>query len=138
MNQISLPAVQFFPRFAVVVILLALTWLLARFTKHLVLRTTIECRSQPNGHKKISEIIANTSFWAIWVLMLPFIINAAGFSSHWLSALQHFEAQFLVNWPIWMVLSLLLAGIAYLFREVPKFFMQLKGTLDPSQKNLQS
>ena len=35
MSEISLQAGQLFPRFAVIVILLAITWLLARFTKHI-------------------------------------------------------------------------------------------------------
>ena len=41
MNEISFQAIQYLPRIVSVVVLLSLTWLLAKFTKSIVLRTMI-------------------------------------------------------------------------------------------------
>jgi len=138
MSEISLQAGQFFPRLAVVFILLAITWLMARFTKHFVLRATSECQSQLGGRAKLAKFIANGSFWFVWLLIFPFILNAAGFSTNWLSTVQQLEAQVFVNWPLWTVVSFLVAGIAFLVREVPKFFEQLKVAVNESRRELQS
>ena len=138
MSEISLQAGQFFPRLAVIVILLAITWLLARFTKQLVLRATSECQGQIGGRTNMTKLVANGSLGFVWLLMLPFIINAAGFSTNWLSTVQQLEAQVFVNWPLWIVISFLVSGIAFLVREVPKFFDQLKVTVNEYRGELQS
>jgi len=136
MSEISFQAVQFIPRFVSVIALLALTWLVARFAKYLVLRATCECRTQTGPREKIANILANVAFWAVFLIMLPFVIDMAGFNASWLYTLQNFQAQVFVNWPVWMVLSLLLAGIAFVVRGVPKVYVQLKSSMGPSQSEV--
>ena len=86
----------------------------------------------------MAKLIANGSFWFVWLIMLPFILNAAGFSTNWLSKIQQLEAQVFVNWPMWIVVSFLVAGIAFLVREVPKFLEQLKVAVNDSRRELPS
>jgi len=74
----------------------------------------------------------------IFVIMLPFVVEVAGFHAAWLHTWQQFEAQIFVNWPIWMVLSLVAAGIAFLVRGVPRFYVQLKGVFETSRHEVHS
>lgn len=136
MSELSFQAVQFIPRFVSVIAFLALTWLVARFAKSLVLRATGECRATEGSRGKVANILANISFWAVFVTVSPFLINLAGVSTAWVRTLQQFQAQVFVNWPLWMIMSLLLAGIAFVVRGVPKVLVQLKGSMGTSQSEV--
>jgi hypothetical protein len=126
MSEISLQAVQlgFTPRLVVVIVLLALTWLVAKFSKHMVLRATCGCRASDGIREKMANTLANVAYLSIFAIMLPFILNATGVSSSFIHSIQSFEAQLFTNWPIWMVLSLVVAGIGYVLRSIPKVFVE--------------
>ena len=138
MSEVSIQAVQFLPRFLTVVVLLGLTWLIARFARYLVLRATCECRDRAGLREKAAKVLANIAQWSIFVVMLPFLAEAAGFHASWLHTWQQFEVQIFVNWPLWMVLSLVAAGIAFLVRGVPRVYVQLKGSFGTSHHEAQS
>ena len=132
MNQISLQAVQFVPHFAGVLVLLALTWLISKFAKYIFGRTGNDRQN------RFSKLLGNLAAWVVFILMAPFIFSAAGIDASWLNSVQKFVTQVFVNWPLWMILSLVFAGILFLVRETPKFFLQLKGSFGTSQSEVQS
>jgi hypothetical protein len=134
MNAISLQAVQFLPRFVSFLALVAMTWLIARFAKYLVQRATYECQVDMDFRSTMAKILANLAFWSVVVVMLPFIVNVAGLSTQWLYQVQQILAQIIIYWPLWMVLSLVVAGISYLVRNVPRFYVQVKGSFDTSHR----
>jgi len=136
MSEISFQAVQFLPRFVSFVALIAMTWLIARFAKYLVLRAARECQTDMGIRSMLTKIFANAAFWFVVVVMLPFIINVTGYSAQWLYQVQQFLAQIFINWPLWMVLSLVVAGIAYLVRNVPRFYVQVKGSFETSNREV--
>ena len=136
MNEISFQATQFLPRFFSFAALFALTWLIARFAKHLVHRATSECRTNMGFRSTMSKVLAGVAFWSVFLVMLPFIANVVGFGAQWLYQVQQFLAQVFINWPLWMILSLLVAGIAYLVRNVPRFYVQMKGSFETSQREV--
>lgn len=130
MSEISLQAVQleFTPRLVVVVILLALTWLIAKFAKYMVLRATCQACTGEGIREKMARMLANLAFGSVFLVMMPFIINALGLNPSWLYSLQNLEAEVFINWPVWMILSLVAAGIGFVVRGIPKVFVQLKGS----------
>lgn len=133
MNEISLQATQFFPRFLSVVALLSLTWLVAKIAQDLILRTVSKCKfGEPQ--QGITRTIANFAFWATILIMLPFIIGATGLSTSWIATMQKYIGQVFVNWPIWMLLSLLIAGFSFVVSGVPKFFGQQKNSHGASHR----
>jgi hypothetical protein len=138
MSEISFQAMQFVPRFVTVVVLLALSWLIALFARYLVLRATCECRNRAGRREKVVKALTSIAQWSIFVVMLPFMVEAAGFHATWLHTMQQFQIQVFVNWPLWMVLSLVAAGIAFLVRGVPRFYIQLKGSFGTSHHEAQS
>jgi hypothetical protein len=138
MSEMSFQAVQFVPRFLAVMALIASTWLMARFARYIIFRATCECRDRGGLRDKVAKILAKTSQWLIFLIMLPFMIEAAGFHASWLHTWQQLETQIFVNWPLWMVLSLIAAGIAFLVRGVPRFYIQLKGVFETSHNEAHS
>ncbi len=137
MNEITFQAVQFLPRLISVVALLSLTWLVAKIAQRAILRTAAQCNNgkSQNG---ISKTIANLAFWATLLIMSPFVLGAAGVDASWTATMQNFVGTVFDFWPIWMVVSLLVAGISFVISGVPKLFVQLKGSFDPSHKELHS
>jgi len=138
MSEISLQAVQlgFTPRLVVIVILLALTWLVAKFAKHMVMRATCGCRGNEGIREKMANTLANMAYLATFVMMLPFIVNAAGLNASLVNSFQSFEVQLFANWPIWMVLSLVVAGIGYVVRGVPRVLVELRGSVGTTQSEI--
>ncbi len=137
MNEIILHSAQFAPRLISVIVLLILTWLVAKFTQSMVLRTVCQCKNSKNA-EGLSKILSNISFWAIILLLAPFIFRAAGLDATWLWKIQALEGQFFTNWPILMLISVLVAATSSMLRGVPKFYVQLKGSPETSPKELQS
>lgn len=127
MNEISFQAVQYAPRLISVITLLLLTLLVAKFSQSMVLRAACQCKSSQSA-KKLSKKISNISFWAIIALFSPFILGATGLDASWLRHAQVFVGQFFSNWPIWMLMSVIVAGVSYLFHNLPRFYLQLKGS----------
>ena len=95
MSEISFQAMQFTPRFVSVVVLLALTWLVAKFVQYMIQRATGECQSQDGRRRSFSLFISRITFWAVFLIMFPFIVNAAGVSALWLQTMLHFVGQLL-------------------------------------------
>jgi hypothetical protein len=134
MSEISLPAMQFLPRFISFLIFLVAIWLMARFARHLVLRATCECQARLGAREKMVKLMANLAFWSVIVMMFPFLLNMTGFSPAWIFNAEYVMAQVFSYWPVWMILSLVIAGIGYLFRTVPRFYVQVKSTFNPSHR----
>ena len=135
MSEISFQAVQFAPRFTSVIILLLFTWLVAKFTQAIVQRAASQSKNGQTAEGR-SMKISKLFFWAVILLFSPFILGASGLDAIWLRQLQVHIGQFFSNWPIWMLLSLIVAGISYLFHNIPKFYFQLKGSPGSSPKKL--
>ena len=134
MSEISFQAVQFFPRFIAFIALLAGTWLTAKFAKYLFLRATCGLRSRQGRGAKATKILAAVTFWSVFVVMMPFLMNIAGFSTQGIYKVQNLLAQIFANWPLMMVLSLVAAGVGYLVRGIPRFYVQVKSSIGPSQR----
>jgi hypothetical protein len=126
MNEISFPAMQFVPRFVSVLILVALTWLVAGFARYMIKRTIGSCSENDGETSGLSRIISKVAFWSVFILMAPFIFNAAGIDGSWLSVAQRFEGQVFANWPLWTILGLVVVGIWFVIQGVPKLFVQMK------------
>lgn len=137
MNEISIQATHFLPRLISVIILVALTWLVAKIAQYMVLRTADKCKNGKSVSLK-SKTIASLAFWATALIMSPFVLGAAGVDTSWLLTIQKYEVQIFANWPVWMIVSLLVAGISFLVQGVPKFFVQLKSSNGASQSETQS
>ena len=126
MSEISLQAMQFVPRFVSVMVLLALTWLVASFARYMVKRATCTCREHDGKMRGFSKGLSNLAFWAIFVLMSPFILDIAGINAAWLASAQNLEGQVFANWPVWMVLVLVVAGLGFVIQGIPKLYVQLR------------
>lgn len=137
MNEITLQAVQIAPRLISVVILLCLTWLVAKFTQSMILRAVCQCKDGKNA-EGLSKTVSKLSFWAIILLIAPFILKAAGLDAKWLWKVQVVEGQFFSNWPILMLMSVVVVAASPMFRGVSKFYVQMKGSSETSPKELQS
>jgi flagellar biosynthesis protein FliQ len=122
MSEISFQALQFTPRLVSVLVLLVLTWLVAKFAQYIVKRANL------------SQAVARMAFWAVFVIMLPFALNAAGLDTGWLGAMQQVEGLVFSSWPVWMVMSVLMAGVLFVLRTVPK----LAGAVNPSGSEIQN
>jgi hypothetical protein len=133
MSEISLQAMQFVPRLVSILILVSLTWLVAKFASYMVQRTTC-ARNEANCEMSgFSKGLSRIAFWAIFVVMSPFILEVSGVNTAGLSFAQNLTGQIFTNWPIWMVLSLVAAGIVFVIQGIPKLIAQLKGSLDTSR-----
>ena len=137
MNEITLQAVQIAPRLISVIILLSITWLVAKFTQSMILRTVCQCKDGKNA-EGLSKTVSKLSFWAIILLIAPFILKAVGLEAAWLWKVQIVEGQFFSNWPILMLVSVLAVAASPMLRRVPKFYVQMKGSSETSPKELQS
>ena len=137
MSEMSLQAVQFVPRFLSVIGLISITWLVAKFAKSMVLRTTGQCENDLFVGR-FSKAVATFIFWAIILLMAPFVLGAAGVNSVLLARSQIYIGQIFSNWPIWMLLCVGFVLITYLVRGVSKFNLQAKRASGTSPKELQS
>ena len=125
MSEISLQAMQFVPRFVGVMILMALTWLVASFAKYMVKRATCGC-AEHGEVSGVSKILSGFAFWSVFVLMAPFILDATGINAAWFSFAQRLEGQIFANWPVWMILGLVVAGFGFVVQGIPKLFVQLR------------
>ena len=124
MSEISLQAMQFSPRFISVLVLVALTWLVAKFAQYMVMRATCGCSEHSDEVSGFSNLLSKLAFWSVFVLMAPFVLDIAGINASWISFAQNFEGQIFANWPLWMVLSLVVAGIWFVLQGIPKLFVQ--------------
>ena len=133
MHEISFQAVQYLPRIFSVIILLLLTLLVAKFAKSVVQRATHQNKKDSFARKLLIKL-SDITFWMVIFLFLPFIIGAAGLDAVWLRQVHLRLGQFYSNWPIWMLASLVIAGISYLFLNFQQLIIQLKGSLGTSPK----
>ncbi|MFC1996192.1 hypothetical protein ACFLXI_01125 [Chloroflexota bacterium] len=137
MNDISLQAVQFIPRFTSVAILVSITWIVALIAKSMVLRAA--CNYQNDAiSERLQRGVSIFVFWAIIMVMAPFILGAAGLDANWLDRAQSFVGQLFSHWPIWMLLSVILAVVSHLVRTVPKFNPPLKSSSGSTSKEVQN
>ena len=137
MNQIILLASQYGPRIISVIVLLCLTLLVANFSQSMVMRAISQSKNRKNA-KVFSKIISNITFWVVIILISPFILRATSIESAWLWRMQIFVGQLFSNWPIWMLLSVLLIIICYMVQSVPKFYEKLKRSNNTSLKELKN
>ena len=133
MHEISFQAVQFFPRLFSVITLLLLTLLVAKFAKSLIKRATHQDKKGAFTGKLLIKL-SNIAFWMVILLFLPFIIGAAGLDAVWLRQVQLHLGQFYSNWPIWMLMSVVIAGIGYLLLNIRRVIIELKGSPGSSPK----
>jgi len=126
MSEISFQAMQFVPRFAGVLILVALTWLVAGFARFMIKRAICSRPGHDGEMSGFAKIISKLVFWSVFLLMAPFILNAIGIDSSWLSFAQKFEGQVFANWPLLTILSLVVFGIWFVVQGVPKLFVQMR------------
>jgi hypothetical protein len=138
MSEISFQAMQFVPRFVGVLVLVSLTWLVAKFASYMVQRTTCTQQEANCEMSSFAKGLSRIAFWSIFVLMSPFILTMSGVSSDGISFAQNFIGQVFINWPIWMVLSLVAAGIWFVVQGIPKLFNQAKGSLDTPRGEVRS
>ena len=133
MHEISFQAIQILPRLLSVVILLILTLLVGNFTKSVVQRAI---RQDRKGYfaKKLWIILSDFTYGIVILLFSPFIIGAAGLNAAWLRQLQLYIGQLFSNWPIWILMSVMIAGISYLLLNIPRLIIQLKKSPDTSPK----
>jgi hypothetical protein len=131
MSEISFQAIPFVPRLLSEIALISLTWLVAKYAKWMVLRAA---NQNIMGHiwKGLFLKISNISFWVIILLCSPFILGATGLDASWLRRSQLFLGQLFFDWPIWMLISLIIAGAIYLLLNIPKFYILLKGSVETS------
>ena len=133
MQEISFQAVQFLPRLLSVMTLLLLTWLVAKFTKYVVLRAVSQAKRK-SLVKTFFMKVSHIAFWMVVLLFSPFLIGAAGLNAVWLRQVQLHLGQIFSNWPIWMLMSVIVAGISYLLLNIPRLLIQLKGSPGNSPK----
>jgi hypothetical protein len=133
MHEISFQAIQFLPRIFSVIILLLLTLLVGKFAKSAVQRAS---RQDKKGHfaRKIYKNLSDFTFGIVILLFSPFIIGAAGLNAAWLRQVQLYVGQIFSNWPIWMLMSVMIAGISYLLVNIPRLIIQLKESPGTSTK----
>lgn len=127
MSEISFQAIQFIPRLISVIALISLTWLVAKYAKWMVLRAAYPNKTD-HPRKSLFIKVSNISFWIIIILCSPFILGATGLDASWLRHSQLFLGYLFFDWPIWMLIIFLIAGANYLILNIPKFYIQLKGS----------
>jgi hypothetical protein len=127
MNEISFQAVPFFPRLFSVIILLLLTLLVAKFVK-LVVQHAIHQNKKDSYTRKLLMKLSDITFWMVVLLFSPFIIGAAGLDAVWLQQVQLNLGQFFSNWPIWILVSLIVAGVSYLLLNIQRLIIQFKSS----------
>jgi hypothetical protein len=66
--------------------------------------------------------------------MTPFIFGAAGLDGAWLVEIQTGARLVFSYWPIWMLISVIVAAVGHLFRSIPKIDRQLHGSSGASPK----
>jgi hypothetical protein len=126
MHEISFQAVQFLPRFFSVITLLLLTLFVAKFSREVV-QHAIHQEKKGSVTKKIWMRLSNITFWMVILIFTPFIIGTAGLDAVWLQQVQLNLGQIFLNWPIWMLTSVIVAGVSYLLLNIQRRVMQLKG-----------
>ena len=133
MHQISFQAVQILPRLLSTIILLLLTLLVAKFTKTVVQRATYQDK-KGSITKKFVNKLSDFTYWIVVLLFTPFVIGAAGLDAVWLRQLLLYLGQFYSNWPIWILMSVVIAAISYVFLNVQRLINQLKRSPGTSPK----
>jgi hypothetical protein len=133
MHEISFQAVQFLPRFFSVIILLLLSLLVAKFAKSVVKHAASQDKQGSLARKLLTKL-SDMAFWIVILLFSPFIIGAAGFDAVWLRQVYLYLGQFFSNWPIWILMSVVIAGISYLLFNFQRLIIQLKGSPGTTQK----
>jgi hypothetical protein len=126
MHEISFQAIQFLPRFFSVITLLFLTLFVAKFSRVIVQRA-IHQEKKGSVTRKILIRLSNITFWMVFLIFAPFIIGTAGLDAVWLQQVQLNLGQFFINWPIWMLVSVMVAGVSYLLLNIQRRVIQLKG-----------
>ena len=84
--------------------------------------------------RKLFMKLSDFTFVVVILLFSPLIIGAAGLDAVWLRQVQLYVIQFFSNWPIWMLMSVIIAGISYLLLNIPRLIIQLKGSPGTSPK----
>ena len=135
MNEITLQILPLVSRFIAVAILGMTTWFVAKFAESVVLLVACKCK-QPKASEYRKNLSAKFILWVVVVTMLPFTLSATGLDADWISRWQELIRQLFSLWPIWMLLSVLLAAIGTLLRAIPKFNLQLKQSSGTSRKEL--
>ena len=139
MNEISLLTSQFFVRIVSVVFFVSLTWFLAKFAQFIFMRITRQA-SRGSNHsqnpKSQRNIASRISFWAVFLIISPFILGAAGLDALWLTEVQTFIGGVLSKWPVWIILGLFVALGVKRLPMLPKFALQFKRSPDTSPKEL--
>ena len=133
MHEISFQAVPYLPRLFSVIILMFLALLVAKFAKSVVQRAARQDK-KVSLKKKFVNKLSDITFWIVVLLFTPFIIGTAGLDAPWLRQVQLFLGQFYSNWPIWMLMSVIIAGISYLLLNIQKLFIQMKRSPGTSPK----
>lgn len=126
MHEISFQAVQFLPRFFSVITLLVLTLFVAKFSR-VVVQRAIHQEKKGSVIRKILMRLSNITFWMVILIFTPFIIGTAGLDAVWLQQVQLNLGQIFLNWPIWMLMSVIVAGVSYLLLNIQRRMFQLKG-----------
>jgi hypothetical protein len=125
MHEISFQAVPYLPRLFSVITLLLLTLLVAKLVKSETQRV-----ARSNKKDSLARILllklSNIAFWIVVLLFLPNIFRAAGLDAVWLRQVQLHTGQIFSNWPIWILISLIIAGISYIFLNIQRLFIQHK------------
>ena len=133
MHEISFQAVPYLPRLVSVIILLLLTLLIAKLVKS---ETQLVARS--NKKDSFARILmfrlSDIAFWMVVLLFSPYIFRATGLDALWLRQVQLHIGQILSNWPIWILISVIIAGISYLLLNIQRLFIQLKRSPSNSSK----
>jgi hypothetical protein len=139
MNEIFLLTSQFSARLVSVILLVSFTWFLAKFAQFVVGRIILQASkgsNNPQNPKSQRNIASRISFWAIFLIISPFILGAAGLDALWQIKAQTFIAGILSKWPILMLLSLLVAVGIKRLPTLPKLTDHFKRSPDTSLKEL--
>jgi hypothetical protein len=133
MHEISFQAASFLPRLFSVITLLLLTLLVAKFAKTIIQRATRQDKKGSRITKFVNKL-SDITFWMVILFFSSFIIGAAGLDEVWLRQVQLYLGQLYSNWPIWILISMIVAGISYLLLNIQKLIIQLKGSPGTSPK----
>jgi hypothetical protein len=111
-------SLQYFLGIAALVIV---TWMVAWLTRYTINTFRERYQYTPNEDKNM-KWIANSLYWGIWVIMIPFIFKLLGFQPEWLSLYLNIVIRSFRFWAVGFVLCMVLSSILFIFRETSKVF----------------
>ena len=119
-NQIVLLTITYAPRILLVLLLMFLTWFVARFSASMVLRAG--CQGKKGKTPSAAwKLFSKITFWVVILLISPFMLRSVGLNADGLWDIQVLVAQFFSNWPLWMLGSVLLIILIHLFQSAYQF-----------------